>query len=84
MHGGGGGGGSPVRARGRGDERLDRRQGPTHLTLPEVIQVDATNRDAAGCLVGPSGEKVCPLVAIGADGRSQVAVSIGYRARNGT
>merc|ERR1711978_532682 len=40
----------------------------------EVIPVDVNNQDIAGCLVGPSGERVCPLVAVGSDGRSQVIV----------
>merc|ERR1712001_191187 len=35
----------------------------------EVIPVDENNQDIAGCLVGPSGERVCPLVAVGSDGR---------------
>merc|ERR1712179_778572 len=39
----------------------------------EVIPVDVNNQDIAGCLVGPSGERVCPLVAVGSDGRSQVS-----------
>merc|ERR1739837_28818 len=38
----------------------------------EVIAVDAENIDINGCLVGPSGEKVCPLGAFGADGQSRV------------
>merc|ERR1711892_323510 len=38
----------------------------------EVIQVDAANLDINGCLVGPSGERVCPLGAFGADGQSRV------------
>merc|ERR1712001_73838 len=39
----------------------------------EVIPVDENNQDIAGCLVGPSGERVCPLVAVGSDGRSRVS-----------
>ena len=39
-----------------------------------MIPVDVNNQDIAGCLVGPSGERVCPLVAVGSDGRSQVIV----------
>ena len=38
----------------------------------EVIDVDAENLDVNGCLVGPSGEKVCPLGAFGSDGQSRV------------
>merc|ERR1712223_1497866 len=38
----------------------------------EVIDIDAENLDINGCLVGPSGEKVCPLGAFGADGQSRV------------
>ena len=38
----------------------------------EVIDVDADNLDINGCLVGPSGEKVCPLGAFGSDGQSRV------------
>merc|ERR1712106_1036998 len=38
----------------------------------EVIQVDAANLDINGCLVGPSGERVCPLGAYGSDGQSKV------------
>merc|ERR1712014_535402 len=30
----------------------------------EVIPVDVNNQDIAGCLVGPSGERVCPLVSV--------------------
>ena len=37
-----------------------------------MIPVDVNNQDIGGCLVGPSGERVCPLVAVGSDGRSQV------------
>merc|ERR1712008_650234 len=40
---------------------------------PEVIPVDVNSQDIGGCLVGPSGERVCPLVAVGSDGRSQVS-----------
>merc|ERR1712105_62157 len=38
----------------------------------EVIDIDADNLDINGCLVGPSGEKVCPLGAFGSDGQSRV------------
>merc|ERR1712158_325194 len=38
----------------------------------EVIDIDAENLDINGCLVGPSGEKVCPLGAFGSDGQSRV------------
>ena len=38
----------------------------------ELISVDGENLDVAGCLVGPSGERVCPLGAFGADGQSRV------------
>merc|ERR1711892_1439041 len=38
----------------------------------EVIQVDAANPDINGCLVGPSGERVCPLGAFGSDGQRRV------------
>ena len=34
--------------------------------------MNAENIDINGCLVGPSGEKVCPLGAFGADGQSRV------------
>ena len=37
-----------------------------------MIPVDGESLDAGGCLVGPSGERVCPLGAFGADGRSRV------------
>merc|ERR1711970_533566 len=36
----------------------------------EVIPVDVNNQDIGGCLVGPSGERVCPLVAVGSDGNA--------------
>ena len=38
----------------------------------ELIPIDAENLDFNGCLVGPSGERVCPLGAFGADGQSRV------------
>jgi len=38
----------------------------------EVILVGADGLDINGCLVGPSGEKVCPLGAFGSDGKSRV------------
>ncbi|XP_040574373.1 uncharacterized protein [Lepeophtheirus salmonis] len=38
----------------------------------EVIAVNEDSMDAYGCLVGPCGEKVCPIGAIGADGKSRV------------
>ena len=41
-------------------------------TFSELIAVDAENIDVNGCLVGPSGERVCPLGAFGADGQSKV------------
>ena len=37
-----------------------------------MIPVSRENLDSAGCLVGPSGERVCPLGAFGADGQSRV------------
>ena len=42
------------------------------LFFLELIQVDGENLDQNGCLVGPSGERVCPLGAFGADGQSRV------------
>jgi hypothetical protein len=36
------------------------------------IPVNAANQDEQGCLVGASGERVCPLGAFGADGVSKV------------
>merc|ERR1712127_34466 len=45
----------------------------TNSRTGEVIPINENNLDVAGCLVGPSGERVCPLVAVGADGRSQVS-----------
>merc|ERR1711872_482843 len=38
----------------------------------ELIDVNADNIDINGCLVGPSGERVCPLGAFGSDGQSRV------------
>eukprot|EP00090_Calanus_glacialis_P041379 TRINITY_DN7296_c0_g1_i1.p1 TRINITY_DN7296_c0_g1~~TRINITY_DN7296_c0_g1_i1.p1 ORF type:complete len:133 (-),score=37.96 TRINITY_DN7296_c0_g1_i1:84-482(-) len=38
----------------------------------ELIDVNADSIDIGGCLVGPSGERVCPLGAFGADGQSRV------------
>merc|ERR1711928_102274 len=46
---------------------------PQFAAISEVVPVDVNNQDIAGCLVGPSGERVCPLVAVGSDGRSQVS-----------
>lgn len=43
-----------------------------NIRTGEVIDVNAENLDINGCLVGPSGEKVCPLGAFGADGQSRV------------
>ena len=43
-----------------------------NIRTGEVIDVDAENLDINGCLVGPSGEKVCSLGAFGADGESRV------------
>ena len=39
----------------------------------EVIPIDEASLDISGCLVGPSGERVCPLVAVGSDGQSRVS-----------
>merc|ERR1712168_1786581 len=44
----------------------------TNTRTGEVIPVNVDNLDQAGCLVGPSGERVCPLGAFGADGQSKV------------
>merc|ERR1719418_182111 len=44
----------------------------TNSRTGEVIPVSNENLDSAGCLVGPSGERVCPLGAFGADGQSRV------------
>eukprot|EP00091_Calanus_sinicus_P004190 TRINITY_DN1441_c0_g1_i2.p1 TRINITY_DN1441_c0_g1~~TRINITY_DN1441_c0_g1_i2.p1 ORF type:complete len:134 (+),score=43.98 TRINITY_DN1441_c0_g1_i2:61-462(+) len=38
----------------------------------ELIDVNADSIDIGGCLVGPSGERVCPLGAFGSDGQSRV------------
>jgi len=38
----------------------------------EFIAINAENLDVNNCLVGPSGERVCPLGAFGADGQSRV------------
>merc|ERR1712168_177877 len=43
-----------------------------NIRTGELISVDGENLDVAGCLVGPSGERVCPLGAFGADGQSRV------------
>merc|ERR1711922_37305 len=44
----------------------------TNTRTGELIAVNADNIDSAGCLVGPSGERVCPLGAFGSDGQSRV------------
>merc|ERR1711971_1096409 len=44
----------------------------TNIRTGELILVNADNLDSAGCLVGPSGERVCPIGAFGADGQSKV------------
>merc|ERR1711973_557493 len=44
----------------------------TNIRTGEVIPVNVDNLDQNGCLVGPSGERVCPLGAFGADGQSKV------------
>jgi len=38
----------------------------------ELIAVNADSLDVSGCLVGASGERVCPQGAIGSDGLSRV------------
>merc|ERR1712226_1789668 len=43
-----------------------------NIRTGEVIDIDAENLDVNGCLVGPSGERVCPLGAFGSDGQSRV------------
>ena len=43
-----------------------------NIRTGEVIDIDAENLDVNGCLVGPSGERVCPLGAFGADGQTRV------------
>merc|ERR1712221_46379 len=43
-----------------------------NIRTGELIAVDAENIDVNGCLVGPSGERVCPVGAFGADGQSKV------------
>merc|ERR1712098_1007131 len=47
----------------------------TSLQTGERIAVNVDNLDINGCLVGPSGERVCPpgQGAFGADGRSRVS-----------
>ena len=47
-------------------------------SLPEVIPIDVDSLDISGCLVGPSGERVCPLVAVGSDGQTRVSARYGY------
>lgn len=42
------------------------------LFFLELILGDGENLDQNGCLVGPSGERVCPLGAFGSDGMSRV------------
>lgn len=49
------------------------------LFFLELILVDGENLDQNGCLVGPSGERVCPLGAFGSDGKSRVQ----YRGNQG-
>merc|ERR1712121_537448 len=44
----------------------------SNIRTGELIDVDAENLDINGCLVGSSGEKVCPLGAFGSDGQSRV------------
>merc|ERR1712121_367012 len=44
----------------------------SNIRTGELIDVDAENLEINGCLVGPSGEKVCPLGAFGSDGQSRV------------
>jgi len=36
----------------------------------ELITVDANNQDINGCLIGPSGEKVCQYFNVASDGQS--------------
>eukprot|EP00096_Caligus_rogercresseyi_P010413 TRINITY_DN3786_c0_g1_i2.p1 TRINITY_DN3786_c0_g1~~TRINITY_DN3786_c0_g1_i2.p1 ORF type:complete len:131 (-),score=21.84 TRINITY_DN3786_c0_g1_i2:99-491(-) len=43
-----------------------------HCQTKADIPVNEDSIDVAGCLVGPCGEKVCPIGAIGSDGRSKV------------
>merc|ERR1712244_111136 len=43
-----------------------------NIRTGELIDIDAESLDVNGCLVGPSGEKVCPLGAFGSDGQSRV------------
>merc|ERR1711936_1469930 len=43
-----------------------------NIRTGELIDIDAESLDVNGCLVGPSGERVCPLGAFGADGQSRV------------
>merc|ERR1712179_554293 len=43
-----------------------------NIRTGELIDIDAESLDVNGCLVGPSGEGVCPLGAFGADGQSRV------------
>merc|ERR1712062_761726 len=43
-----------------------------NIRTGEIIDIDAESLDVNGCLVGPSGERVCPLGAFGADGQSRV------------
>ena len=43
-----------------------------NIRTGELIDIDAESLDINGCLVGPSGERVCPLGAFGADGQSRV------------
>merc|ERR1711879_690440 len=43
-----------------------------NIRTGELIDIDAESLDVNGCLVGPSGERVCPLGAFGSDGQSRV------------
>ena len=53
----------------------------------EVIPVGADGLDINGCLVGPSGERVCPTGAFGSDKKSKVTfrgnLGPGYTGSNG-
>merc|ERR1719422_1303603 len=39
---------------------------------PQFVAVSQIANTRTGCLVGPSGERVCPLGAFGSDGQSRV------------
>merc|ERR1712180_205765 len=47
----------------------------TNLRTGEIIDVDVDSLDVNNCLVGASGERVCPNGAIGTDGQSRVFFS---------